>query len=75
MERSLEADKARTVGSIVNFLNASSNWRSRYTIGATIILDIEFGVAGRIAKLRGVKRKKRTPGSKTRYSDHTHLVR
>jgi hypothetical protein len=45
MERSLEADKARTIYSIVNFLNASSNWRSRYTIGTAIILDIEFGVA------------------------------
>ena len=74
MERSLEADKARTIGSIVNFLYASSNWRSQYTIGTAIILDIEFGVAGRIAKLRGVKRKKRTPRSKTRYSDHIHLV-
>jgi hypothetical protein len=75
MERSLEADKARTIGSIVNFQNASSNCRSRYTIGTAIILDIEFGLAGRIAKVRGVKRKKRTPGSKTRYSDHPHLVR
>jgi hypothetical protein len=40
-------------------------------MGTAIILDIEFGGAGRIAKLRGVKRKKRTPGSKTHYSNHT----
>jgi hypothetical protein len=75
MERSLEADKARTLWFDRQFpeclikLAVAIYHRHRHIPG------IEFAVAGCIAKLRGVKRKKRTPGSKTRYSDHTHLVR